>query len=87
MAASITSRRVPVYAPGSLNPTSWLRLTTTSGPGIINVSADANITGAQRVGTLTVSGQTVTVTQAANNPLQIPALGGSACSRAPVQRT
>jgi hypothetical protein len=37
-------------------------------------TATPNTTGAQRTGTITVAGQTVTVTQAINNPQQIPAL-------------
>ena len=53
----------------------WLTPATTSGTSAsLNVAVAANTTGAQRTGTLTIVGQTVTVTQAANNPLQIPAL-------------
>ncbi len=37
-------------------------------------NAAANVTGAQRSGTITIGGQAVTVTQGANNALQIPAL-------------
>jgi len=54
----------------------WLTFANgSSGSGsALNVTVAANMTGAQRTGTLTVAGQTVTVTQGANNPLQIPAL-------------
>ncbi len=54
---------------------SWL--TSAAMPGTsatLNVTVAANSTGAQRIGTLTIGGQTVTVTQAANNPSQFPAL-------------
>ncbi|HVP09885.1 MAG TPA: BACON domain-containing carbohydrate-binding protein [Phycisphaerae bacterium] len=55
--------------------TSWLVPGASSGTsGTLTVSVSANTTGAQRVGTVTVSGQTVTVTQAGNNPVQIPGL-------------
>jgi hypothetical protein len=55
---------------------SWLTPAATSGTSTtLNVSVAANTTGAQRSGTITVNGQTVTVTQAANKPLQIPSLG------------
>ncbi len=55
----------------------WLSIASGSsatGGGTLNYNVAANTTGAQRSGTLTVAGQTVTVTQGANNPLQIPAL-------------
>ncbi len=56
----------------------WITITSGSpgsGGGTYGFTAAANATGAQRSGTLTVAGQTVTVTQGANNPLQIPSLG------------
>jgi uncharacterized protein (TIGR03437 family) len=54
---------------------SWLTPSTTSGTSSsLNVNVAANATGAQRSGAITVNGQTVTVTQAANNPGQAPGL-------------
>ncbi len=54
---------------------SWLTSAATSGSGTgLTVTAAANTTGVQRSGTITIGGQTVTITQGANNPLQIPAL-------------
>jgi uncharacterized protein (TIGR03437 family) len=53
----------------------WLTVTATSGTtSSLTVNVDANNTGAPRGGTVTVAGQTVTVTQAANNGLQTPSL-------------
>ena len=53
----------------------WLTPAAMSGTSTsLNVAVAANATGAQRSGTLTVAGQTVTVTQAANNPSQFPSL-------------
>ncbi len=53
----------------------WLVPAAASGTGAtLGVTVAPNTTGAQRTGTLTVSGQTVTVTQAVNNNLQIPSL-------------
>jgi uncharacterized protein (TIGR03437 family) len=52
----------------------WLMLPATSGTGTqVSVTVSANTGSAPRVGTVTVSGQAVTITQAANNLLQIPA--------------
>ncbi len=54
---------------------SWLTPPASSGTSAtLGVSVAANTTGVQRTGTLTISGQTITVTQGANNPLQIPSL-------------
>jgi uncharacterized protein (TIGR03437 family) len=54
---------------------SWLTPTMASGNSTtLNVSVAANTTGAQRSGTITVNSQTVTVTQAANNPGPGPGL-------------
>ncbi len=53
----------------------WLAPTVTSGTSAtLSVTVAANATGAQRSGTITVSGQTITVTQAAINNLMIPSL-------------
>ncbi len=53
----------------------WLTPAAPSGTSAtLSVTVAANTTGAQRVGTLTVAGQTVTVTQAVNNTSQIPSL-------------
>src|ERR1035441_4500236 len=54
---------------------SWLTSAVPSGTSSsLNVTVAANTTGAQRVGTLMIGGQTVTVTQAANNASQFPSL-------------
>jgi uncharacterized protein (TIGR03437 family) len=53
----------------------WLTPATTSGTGsLLNVTVAANATGALRSGTITVNSQTITVTQASNNPGPGPGL-------------
>jgi uncharacterized protein (TIGR03437 family) len=54
---------------------SWLTPEATSGTaGTLNVAVAANTTGGQRMGTMTVAGQTITVTQAISNAQQLPSL-------------
>lgn len=56
---------------------SWISIASGSpatSSGSLGFNAAPNTTGTQRSGTLTVAGQTVTVTQAASNPSQGPAL-------------
>ena len=73
---------------GVSNNTGWLTVTSGasgSGNGSVAFSATANGNATQRVGTLTVAGQTVTVTQAgvgctfaiSTNSLSVTAAGGS----------
>ncbi len=55
----------------------WLSITSGSpatGAGIVGFTAGPNGSGTQRSGTVTAGGQTLTVTQAASNPTQIPSL-------------
>ncbi len=54
---------------------SWLTPASAFGTGgTLSVAVAANTTGTQRSGTLTVAGQTVIVTQSANNSTKIPSL-------------
>lgn len=52
---------------------SWLTINSISN-GTVSYTATPNTSGAQRVGTLTLAGQTFTVTQAAYNASQFPSL-------------
>ncbi|MBL8173466.1 MAG: hypothetical protein JNK48_02280, partial [Bryobacterales bacterium] len=56
----------------------WIRLTASSGTGTATIAyqVEANASGAQRVGVITVNGQTHTVTQAAGGPEPV---GPSTC--------
>lgn len=53
---------------GTSNAPTWLHFTglaSDTGPDTTSYTVDANLTGADRLGTLTIAGQTLTVTQAA----------------------
>ncbi|MGA3099117.1 MAG: SBBP repeat-containing protein, partial [Bryobacteraceae bacterium] len=59
------------YALGALSSASWLTVTSGSsgsGSGTVNYSVTANSAGPPRTGTLTIAGQSFTVTQAGINP-------------------
>ena len=75
--AAAESDTVTVTAPGgcawtaSSSDTSWLTVTSGSsgsGSGTVNYSVTANSAGPPRTGTLTIAGQSFTVTQAGINP-------------------
>ncbi len=60
----------------AISNTAWLTPLAPSGTSAtVGISVAVNSTGAQRIGTVTVSGQTVTITQGANTGLQIPSIG------------
>ncbi len=92
--ASAASGSTGVTAPAGCawtavsNSTAWLTVTsgaTGSGNGSVGFSATGNVSATPRVGSLTVAGQTVTVTQAgvgctftiSSNSLSVPAAGGA----------
>ena len=92
--ASLASGSTSVTAPAGCawtavsNDTGWLTVTsgaTGSGGGSVGFSASGNASTSQRVGTLTVAGQTLTVTQAgvgctftlSSSALSVAATGGS----------
>ena len=94
VASSLSSGSATVTSPtgcawtGISNSTGWLSVTSGAsgtGNGSVVFSATANGNATQRVGTLTVAGQTVTVTQAgvgctfstSSNSLSVTAAGGA----------
>ena len=94
-AAGIANSSLAVSAPSScawtaVSNVTWISIVSgspDSGNGTVKFTVAANTTTAQRIGTLTVAGQTVTITQAASssctytlNPttLSIAAAGGAA---------
>ncbi|MEP7272258.1 MAG: BACON domain-containing carbohydrate-binding protein, partial [Acidobacteriota bacterium] len=58
----------------TINSVSWLQVTSASagtGNATVNYSVQSNATGAQRIGTITIAGQNLTVTQGAGTELSV----------------